>query len=61
MQMKFTLGIDSFCFNRIHILLSSSNPMTFYDFFYDLFKFSMTIGLAVTFKLFFFFRVSFDL
>ena len=48
--MKFTPGIDSFCFNRIHILLSSSNPMTFYDFFHDLFKFSMTLGLAVTFK-----------
>ena len=31
-------------------LLSSSNSMTFYDFFHDLFTFFKTLGLAVTFK-----------
>ena len=50
MANEITPGIDSFCFNRIYILLSSSIPMTFYDFFHDLFKFSMTLRLAVTFK-----------
>lgn len=46
MANEITPGIDSFCFNRIYILLSSSIPMTFYDFF----KFSMTLRLAVTLK-----------
>ena len=35
--------------HRVHTLLSSSNSMTFHDFFHDFFKFSKTIGLAVTF------------
>ena len=50
MANEITPGLNSFCFNRIYILLSSSIPMTFYDFFHDLFKFSMTLRLAVTFK-----------
>ena len=37
-------------FFRDHTLLSSSNSITFYDFFHDLFKFSMTLGLVVIFK-----------
>ena len=31
-------------------LLGSSNSMTFHDYFNDLFKFSKTLGLVVTFK-----------
>ena len=34
----------------VHTLMSSSNSMTFNDFFHDLFKFSKTLGLAVSFK-----------
>ena len=30
--------------------LSSSNSMTFHGFFHDLFKFSKTLGLVVTFR-----------
>ena len=29
---------------KVHTLLSSSNSMTFNDYFYDLFKFSMTLS-----------------
>ena len=35
---------------RVCTPLSSSNSMTFHDFFNDLFKFSKTLGLVVTFK-----------
>ena len=35
---------------RVRTLLSSSNSMTFHDFFHDLFKLSKTLGLAVSFK-----------
>ena len=35
---------------RVRTLLSSSNSMTFHDFLHDLFKFSKTFGLAVSFK-----------
>ena len=41
---------STYTFFRVHIILSSSNSMTFYDFFHDHFKFSMTLGLAVIFK-----------
>ena len=36
--------------NRVHTLLSTSNFMTFHDFFHDLFKFFKTLGLAVRSK-----------
>ena len=36
--------------HRVRTLLSSSSAMTFHDFFHDLFKFSKTLGLNVTFK-----------
>ena len=36
---------------RVRTLLSSSNSMTFHDFFHNLFKFSKTLGLAVSFKI----------
>ena len=36
--------------NRVRILLSSSNSMTFHDFFHHLFTFSMALCLAITFK-----------
>ena len=35
---------------RVRTHLSSSNSMTFHDFFHDIFKFSRTLGLAVCFK-----------
>ena len=35
---------------KVRTLLSSSNSMTFHDFFHDLFKLSKTLGLAVIFK-----------
>ena len=43
--------------------MSSSNSMTFHDFFHDLFKFFKTLGLAVRFKIktFTCFRAFFDL
>ena len=34
----------------VSTLLSTSNSMTFHDFFHDLFKFLKTIGLAFSFK-----------
>ena len=36
--------------DRVCNLLSSLNSMVFHDFFHDLYKFSMTSGLVVTFK-----------
>ena len=39
---------------RVCTRLSSSNSMTFRDIFNDLFEVFMTLGLAVTFKTFFF-------
>ena len=48
----------------VRTLLSSSNSMTFHDFFHDLFKISMTLVSVVTFKYFQnfpSFRVSMDL
>ena len=36
--------------NRVCTLLSSLNSTIFHDFFHDLYKFSMTLGLVVTFK-----------
>ena len=38
------------CFNRVRARLSFSKSMTFHKFFRDLFTFSMTLSLAVTFK-----------
>ena len=37
--------------NRVCSLLSSLNSMIFHDFFHNLYKFSMTLGLVVTQKL----------
>ena len=51
-------------YDRVRTLLSSSNSMNFQDFLHDLFKFSKTMGSAVSFKnstTFPCFRVSFDL
>ena len=36
--------------NRVCTRLSSSSSIIFHDFFHDLYKFSMTLGLVVTFK-----------
>ena len=36
--------------HRVRTLLSSSNSMTFHDFFHDVFKLSKTLGLALSFK-----------
>ena len=38
-------------YGRVGILLSSSNSMTSHNFFHDLFKFSKTLGLAVSSKI----------
>ena len=46
---------------RVCTRLSSSNSMTFRDIFNDLFEVFMTLGLAVTFKTFFFFRALFNI
>ena len=48
--VQHTVVLGLLCYNlRIRSLLSSSNSMTFPDdFFHDLFKYSMTLGLAVT-------------
>ena len=37
-------------YGRVRTLLSCLNSMTSHDFFHDLFKFSKTLGLAVSFK-----------
>ena len=44
--------------NRVRTLLSSSNSMTFHDFFHDFFEFFKTLRLAVSFTCF---RAFFDL
>ena len=37
-------------YDRVNTLLCSSNSMTFHNFLHDLFKFSKTMGSAVSFK-----------
>ena len=57
LQQKWTSYADTsyaflsfFVLFRVHTLLSSSNSMTFHDFFHDFFEFFKTLGLAVSFK-----------
>ena len=47
---KETKNVFTTFFAQGRALLGSSNSMTFYDFFHDLFKFSKKLGLGVTFK-----------
>ena len=64
LQAVVSIGRRILQLDRLCTRLSSSNSMTFHDFFHELFKFSMTIGLAVTLQniqTFPCFRLLFDL